>query len=150
MKKGYDFLSNHHRFSDETAVVELGVGKNMVTAIRYWLRAFEIVDEKDQPKEIADFLLSDSGNDPYLEDVGTLWLLHYLLVTRGRASIFTLVFNELRKERIEFNKEHLDWLIRRKCEDNDAAYNPNTVNNDINVFIRTYLRPRKRTKNIED
>jgi hypothetical protein len=29
-KKGYDFLNNGGKFSDEDAVVKLGVGKNMV------------------------------------------------------------------------------------------------------------------------
>lgn len=37
LKKGYDFVKSGKAFSDEDAVVELGVGKNMVTAIRYWM-----------------------------------------------------------------------------------------------------------------
>ena len=150
LKKGYDFLMNNHHFSDQTAVVELGVGKNMVTAIRYWLRAFEMVDENDEPKKIADYLFGDSGKDTYLENIGSLWLLHYFLVTRARASIFYLIFNEFRKERIEFNKGHLNWFIKRKCEEKTYPYNLNTVNNDINVFIKSYLIPKNKTKNIED
>lgn len=150
LKKGYDFLLKNNRFSDESAVVELGVGKNMVTAIRYWLRAFEIIGEKDEPQKIANYLFADDGKDPYLENIGTLWLLHYFLVTKGKASIFSLIFNEFRKERIEFNKEHLQWFIKRKCEENNHLYNSNTVNNDINVFIKSYLRPKNKTKNIED
>ena len=30
LKKGYDFLQLKHKFSEPTAVVNLGVGKNMV------------------------------------------------------------------------------------------------------------------------
>ena len=150
LKKGYDFLTNSNRFSEESAVVELGVGKNMVTAIRYWLKAFEIISEKDEPQRIGNYLFAQNGKDPYLENIGTLWLLHYFLVTRGKASIFSLIFNEFRKERIEFNKEHLKWFMKRKCEENNCSFNTNTVSNDINVFLKTYLRPDKRTKNIED
>lgn len=40
LKKGYDFLTEGRSFLDEDAVVRLGVGKNMVTSIRYWLKAF--------------------------------------------------------------------------------------------------------------
>jgi hypothetical protein len=40
LKKGYDFVKNGKSFAAEDAGVEMGVGKNMVTSIRYWLRAF--------------------------------------------------------------------------------------------------------------
>ncbi|HRW22723.1 MAG TPA: DUF4007 family protein, partial [Bacteroidales bacterium] len=40
LKKGYDFLvSGNNTFkNEEAAVVELGVGKNMVASIRYWMK----------------------------------------------------------------------------------------------------------------
>ncbi len=34
LKKGYDFVQAGHKFSDKDAVVDLGVGKNMVGSIR--------------------------------------------------------------------------------------------------------------------
>lgn len=33
LKKGYDFVNKKKSFNDEDAVVELGVGKNMVSSI---------------------------------------------------------------------------------------------------------------------
>lgn len=42
LKKGYDFICNKKHFADTDSVVELGVGKNMVSAIRYWLKAFSL------------------------------------------------------------------------------------------------------------
>lgn len=33
LKKGYDFICNKKHFADTDSVVELGVGKNMVSAI---------------------------------------------------------------------------------------------------------------------
>ncbi len=150
LKKGIDFLNENRTFSDDMAVVDLGVGKNMVTAIRYWLRAFNLVDENDQPNELARYIFGEKGVDPYLENTGTVWLLHYHLVSVAKASIYSLVFNEFRKERIEFTRELLRGFLKRKCEEAGIAYNENTVSNDIGVFIRTYLRPYKRTKNIED
>ena len=47
LKKGYDFMIREGNFNDESAVTGLGVGKNMVTSINYWSKAFGIVD---QPK----------------------------------------------------------------------------------------------------
>ena len=40
LKKGYDFLNNGYAFNSPDAVVHLGVGKNMVAAIRFWMKAF--------------------------------------------------------------------------------------------------------------
>ena len=37
LKKGYDFLVNGNNFNAPDSVVKLGVGKNMVSSIRYWL-----------------------------------------------------------------------------------------------------------------
>lgn len=40
LKKGYDYDEDNGDFNDPLAVVNLGVGKNMVGAIRYWLKAW--------------------------------------------------------------------------------------------------------------
>jgi len=150
LKKGYDFLINDHHFSDDTAVIELGVGKNMVSAIRFWMRAFGLVDEKEQLTEIAHYIFGKDGKDPYLENPGTLWLLHYLLVKTARASIYSLVFNDLRRQRREFKKEHISNFLKGKCNERDYKYNQNTLQKDIGVFLKNYLRPRNKVKNIED
>lgn len=47
LKKGYDFILEGKNFNDEDAVVQLGVGKNMVSSIRFWLKAYSIVNNKD-------------------------------------------------------------------------------------------------------
>ncbi len=150
LKKGYDFVKANGNFNAENAGVKLGVGRNMVGAVRHWGRAFGIVDENDGLTPMAHYLFGENGTDPYLENIGTLWLLHYLLVKNQRASIYALVFNEFRKERLEFTKEQLLGFLRRKCEEQN--YNPSleTLNNDIDVFIRNYLRPKTKTKNVED
>lgn len=149
LKKGYDFVKRTNKgFEDETAVVELGVGKNMVTSIRHWLKSFGLIDDKNSVTSIADYLFQDkTGKDPYLEDYGSIWMLHYLLVKSERASIYNLVFNEFRKERYEFTKEQLHLFLKRKCEEGDFnnIYNENTINSDIAVFLRNYLKPDTRT-----
>ena len=74
LKKGYDFVKANRSFNDEDAVLILGVGKNMVGSIRFWMKAFGMTDNNDQLTELAHKLLADNGWDPYLEDEGTLWL----------------------------------------------------------------------------
>src|SRR5436190_358163 len=76
LKKGFDYVRKGKSFNDEDAVVELGVGKNMVTSIRFWMRAFNLISNDDILTEFAIKLFSDEGYDPYLEDEASLWLLH--------------------------------------------------------------------------
>jgi hypothetical protein len=56
LKKGYDHITENKSFQDDSAVVSLGVGRNMVASINYWLRAFNVINEKDQPTDFADYI----------------------------------------------------------------------------------------------
>jgi len=79
-------------FNASDAVIALGVGKNMVSSIRYWLKVFGISNQ-DKPSRIADYLFDESeGVDKYIESLGTLWLLHYLLVSLKEATLYNITF----------------------------------------------------------
>ncbi|TBN14424.1 DUF4007 family protein [Hyunsoonleella pacifica] len=151
LKKGYDYVVDNKNFNDEDAVVKLGVGKNMVSSIRFWLKAFNIVDNNDSPTEFGKKLFDDEiGYDPFLEDEASLWLLHYNLVKTGFASIYSIVFNEFRKEKLFFNKETYINYLKRIAESNSHLnFNENTVAKDFNVFTNLYKNESK-GKNIED
>lgn len=140
LKKGFDFVQEGHSFNSEDAVVRLGVGKNMVSAIRYWLKAFNIIDGKDNPTLFGARLFdTENGYDPFLEDEASLWLLHYQLVKTGLASIYSIVFNEFRKEKILFNDDiFLNYLKRVQETSPDLSFNENTVAKDFIVFVNTY------------
>jgi hypothetical protein len=143
LKKGYDYLLENKSFSSESAVVDLGVGKNMVNSISFWLKSFGLIDDKGKPNELAQFLFSKrAGVDPYLENLGTIWLLHYKLIETNKASIYNLVFNQFRKGRPEFTKEQLLTFVKRLLDaERLKGFNANTVNTDIGVFFRSYLKP---------
>lgn len=146
LKKGYDFVKEGNNFNAEDAVVYLGVGKNMVSAIRYWLRAFGLLED-GSPTEVANFLFNkESGKDPYIEDLGTLWLLHYYLVKSELASIYKLFFIDFHKEKNnEFTREQLQHFLKRKNAETAYAnlYNENTVKRDIGVLLQNYVMPKQ-------
>ncbi|MGB0880065.1 MAG: DUF4007 family protein [Polaribacter sp.] len=135
LKKGYDFVKKGGKFVDE-ACIELGVGRNMVNSIRFWLKSFGIIDLKtEKTTEIADFLFDDnSGKDKYLESETSLWLLHYLLVVNNYSSIYSIIFNNFRKLKPEFNKTNLSTYISEL----NSSINHNTLSKDFSVFLRTY------------
>lgn len=139
-KKGYDFVKNGGKFSSEDSVIELGVGKNMVSSIQFWMKALGLLEEDNTTlTDIARFILDEDGKDPFLEDIGSIWLLHYSLIKTDFSSIYSLIFNELRKERSIFTKNQLSSFIKRKySEAKDNTLNQNTIDKDISVFSRLY------------
>lgn len=151
LKKGYDYVQEGKNFNDEDAVVQLGVGKNMVSSIRFWLKAFNIIDSEDIPTEFGNRLLDDeNGYDPFLEDEASLWLLHYNLVNNGFSSIYSIIFNEFRKEKLFFNKETFVNYMKRIGESSpDLNFNENTVAKDFIVFANLY-KSDPESKDVED
>jgi hypothetical protein len=151
LKKGYDYVQEGKNFNDEDAVVQLGVGKNMVSSIRFWLKAFNIIDNKDIPTEFGKRLFDDeNGYDPFLEDEASLWLLHYQLVKNSFASIYSIIFNEFRKEKLFFNKDTFVNYVKRIGESNpDLNFNENTVAKDFIVFTNLY-KSNPESKDVED
>ena len=91
LKKGFDYANKGKLFSDNDAVIELGVGKNMVASMKFWLRAFGFYNIHENELEgLAHDLLSDDGFDPYLEDEATLFLLNYLLINNVKQLLFII------------------------------------------------------------
>jgi hypothetical protein len=151
LKKGYDYLKSNDSFGEKEAISALGVGKNMVSAIQFWMKAFGLLlDDNKTLTSKAHYLFDEkTGKDLFLEDLGSVWLLHYFLIKTNRSSIYNIVFNDFRKERFEFTKDILFNFIKRKCEAEEIEVSPNTLNSDINVFLKTYSKPDASTERIE-
>lgn len=151
LKRGYDFIINEGNFNGDDAVVRLGVGKNMVSSIKYWMRAFGFIDSRNVPTDIARFLLDDdTGRDPFFEDIGTLWLLHFYLINEGFATIYSSTFIEFHRLRNEIEKAKLHNFLKATCFEGDFSrlYNKNTVRKDVDVFLNSYCETGK--ENIEE
>ena len=151
LKKGYDFVKGEKDFNAPGAVVDLGVGKNMVAAIRHWYKSFGL-NKDAETSWIADYVFnSDDGKDPFVEDLGTLWLLHFLLIYSQEASLYQIFFVDFQKERRLFDKEQVVSFVKRKMKDagKDNQYNENTVKKDVGVLLLNYCLP-KDPKSNED
>lgn len=148
LKKGLDHVWNGKNFDDQ-AIIDLGVGKNMVRSIRFWIWSFGLLETESPYEEIAKFIFEDSGADPYLEDIGSIWLLHYFLVSSEKASIYSLLFNHFRKQKLEFESEQILHFLIESCEKEGINFNENSLKRDIGVFINNYTLSQK-PKSIED
>jgi hypothetical protein len=149
LKKGYDFVTGGNDFNSPEAVIGLGVGKNMVASIRFWLKAFGIT-ENDELTELGHYLFDDGkGKDKYLEDIATLWLLHFNLIFLEEATLYKLFFCGLQKERTHFEREQvLTYVKLRMVEAGKLTlFNANPVKKDIGVLLQNYTLPRKAQSN---
>ena len=154
LKKGYDFKLNNGDFKSNEALIELGVGKNMVHSIHYWLKAFKIILGEGLMSDFGQKIFDQDGYDPYLEDIGTQYLLHYNLISNVEfASIYKLTFEDFRKTRIssEFTEEQLYDFIFKTLQKNGESISENSLKNEIKIFIKTYFsNSKKGSKSIED
>lgn len=143
LPKGYQALQkNSAVFTAEDATLVLGVGKNMVASIRYWLKACQIIEAESQlPTPVGELIFSSLyGLDPYLEDEATLWLLHWLLATNPeQATACYWFFNRYHKP--EFNNIELltalsDFVSEELIKTKRPAQS--TLKNDAQLILRMY------------
>ncbi len=66
--------------------------------------------------------------------------MHYQLVTTGKASTYNLIFNGLRRDKIEFSRTHFANYAKRQAEISQSNVNENSVRADFDVFMRMYYR----------
>lgn len=135
-------------FLAEDATVRLGVGKNMVTAIRFWGRAAKLLaTQKGQGKTSRTFPTHNglaifdakNGLDPYLELAGTLWVLHWwMLQPMTELPVWWLTF--FRFPAVEFTEDELVAFIMKEIED-EAWKKPNesSVRKDVACLLRMYF-----------
>jgi len=153
LKKGVDALSKYPTlFTDDEAPVILGVGKNMVRSIRYWCLAIGLFEETRGKKSGSNLQLTDLGNrmvtdtgwDPYLEDPGTLWLLHWQLASNlTRTLMWHLTFCAYHE--IEFTKKQLTAFMSKQLERRQITITTSAVEREIDVCLRTYVSTTRRT-----
>lgn len=132
-------------FKSDDAVIELGVGKNMVASIKYWLQATQLLVPGDNnlliPSDIGFALMGNEntpGWDAYMEDEATLWLLHWLIASNtALATAFYWFFNRYHKT--VFTQEELRTALSDFIKENvSAKTSSSTVKNDISVLTRMY------------
>ena len=162
-RKAYSMTAwDPHIFTREDAPVLIGVGKNMVRAIRFWgLAAKLIVENPDSPNRrspglvptrIGHALFGETGWDRYMEDPGTLWLLHWLLLApRSRLPVWWIALNEFHA--VEFDIATLETAVTAGLEAAGGWANPHlsSVKKDIRALLRTYApAEHSRRSNLDD
>lgn len=136
---------HHDVFNHDNAVVLLGVGKNMVRSIRHWATRSEVIAYA--PNEgrgglevtaLGRLLFGSRGADPYLEDPGTAWLIHWQLATNRQCTTWYWMFNEFRPPSFTID-EAVAELLRVAEEVGGKRPSRGTVQRDVSCLVRTYV-----------
>ncbi len=139
-------------FASEDAPVRLGVGKNMVRSIRFWGLAAKVVTEVPDPAAVSkrkpsivvptrfgEALFGDGGWDPWMEDPGTLWLLHWRMLAQPcRLPVWWLALCDFNA--VEFELEDLGRTVLTQLRAVPDWKEPSesAVQKDLSAFMRTY------------
>jgi len=153
LHKGMRHVINNPRVfvdKDINQMDELGMGANMVKALRYWLQAVGLtVEGVGNTREQA---LTPIGqiiweNDSYIEEDGTLYLLHYLLASNKElATSWYYFFNHINSNEID-KQTFLDNLkLYIDLEGDGTSVAERSLEDDFDCIIKTYI-PTSKTSN---
>ena len=119
----------------------LGIGANMVKSLRYWLQAVGLTEEPKVGKKnqsLTDFGKLVYEKDPYTEELGTLYLLHYKLVTNEEmAPSWYYFFNKFAMK--EFSKDDFVIQIQNELKMDGAAVAIRSLTDDFACIVNTYV-----------
>jgi len=164
LKRGYDAVADPdyvddkqalfggYIFNDDDAHHRLGVGKNQARSIRFWLQAFRLIEERKVPGTRSQYgdatvfgqaLLDDkSGLDPYLQDQGTWWVLHWMALSPGGyLPAWWAAFHTFQP--VEFTVDQLVEHVQGQVDATSAWHqpktpHPGTVRKDVLALLRAY------------
>jgi hypothetical protein len=148
LRKAYDAVSSEDApasksiFADDDAIVRFGVGKNMVSAIRFWATACKVIEEKEGgyvPTSLAEFLFDPTtGVDSFCEKPATTWLMHWFLAsTPEKTTTWYVLFNHVVQQ--SFDREHVAKLISGLVAERDLRISAATLKRDVECCIRSYV-----------
>ena len=139
---------------EERAMVGLGVGKNMVRSIRFWGEAMNVIapmkDKTFAPTIFGTAIFDHTGFDPFLEDVRTLWLLHWNIAARVTDPLFAWDFLFNRWPYPEFTRSEVLAAFVREAKRLNVPRSEVTLKQHLDVFLQSYVSTREQTSVVED
>lgn len=145
LKKAYDAVQHgapSEIFQEQKAIALFGVGRNMAASMKYWALASGFFEEKNRiisPSLLGKMLLDDSGIDPFVEQVGTVWLAHWHIASTAEMTTTAYYsFNALAA--IEFDPAVLVDELLGLITTYGWRGTRGTLKRDVEVFLRSYVR----------
>jgi hypothetical protein len=140
---------------EERAMVDLGVGKNMVRSIRFWsLATGMVVTEAKGGRasltELATSVLGEKGVDPFLEDRRTLWLLHWKLTSNVQNPLLAWDYLLSRWQEPEFTSSSAIKTLEKVAGAQSDRVSKATLEQHFDAFLHTYVPTRGRKGDVQE
>ncbi|MBI4659494.1 MAG: DUF4007 family protein [Verrucomicrobia bacterium] len=173
--------------NEEQAMVDLGVGRNMTRAIRFWAQAAGVVTPLPkngghsltefarvlfgQDSPLPDFVHrkavanvgranlqvcstvqfnEENGLDPFLEDIRTLWLIHWNLSTDSANPLLAWDFLLNRWQEPELVPSKALKTLEHEAAMHEDRLSPVTVQQHFETFLHTYVPTRSRKGEVQE
>jgi len=140
--------------NDETAMIDLGVGKNMVRAIRFWVDAVGVARSvKGGAFEVTDFgntIFDDGAFDPFLEDIRTLWLIHWQLATNVHQPLFAWHFLLNQWQHPEISRHVVLDAFAKEAIRLGKDLSRVTLEQHFDTFLHSYVPTRGRKGEVQE
>jgi hypothetical protein len=142
LPKLYETIANNPTAitNDEDAIVHLGIGRNMVKSIRFWGQAFDLIETESSAIGLTDFAKSlldpDQGTDPFLENLSSLWKLHWKLSTAANLAAWNVAFSQIRAP--EISRSKFQNLVLARAKNRGSSIAASTITQHVEIFLRTY------------
>lgn len=160
LKKAVDRADKHgivskETFSDDSAIATFGVGKNMVSSIKHWALACEVMQEDASKKnflidEVARKIYIDGGYDPYSDFPTTAWYAHWCLAGRSsRSATWFWLFNVLNAQ--TFTRDEVMPTLTKFAQSISGGkkLSQATLARDLETCVRSYA-PRSASSSVEE
>jgi hypothetical protein len=128
----------------------------MVKAIRFWMVEMSVAvkhaDGGYQPSDFAKAVLNRrKGIDPFLQDIRTLWLLHWKLSTHSAADpLFAWDFLINQWQSPEISRSVVLQAFRRAADKEARPPSDVTLEQHFDTFLHTYVPTRSRKGEIQE
>lgn len=135
-------------FLSDDAIARFGVGKNMVASMRHWATSSDIITE-DEDKDIvttdfAKLILADDGLDPWLENISSIWAIHWHLSTSSAKATYIWLFSHFNNN--QFDRGSIVQHLSSVCEDRSwKTTSASTLKRDVECLVRTYVNKPSKT-----
>lgn len=123
---------------EDSSIEQLGLGRNMLASLKYWLQATRLIETKGHKFQLTKNAKHILQHDPYCELDGTILLIHYFLVTnQALATTWHWFFNHFVAQK--FDTEALRHSLYSYVQiKTNSKVKESTLNKDLLCLIKMY------------
>ncbi len=136
-------------------MVDLGVGKNMARSIRFWAQVSGMATSAAKGgghslTTLGSTLLGERGFDPFLEDIRTLWLIHWNLSSENKNPLLAWDFLLNHWQQPDLVPSIVLKALHKEAARQESDLSLVTIDQHFDTFLHTYVPTRGRKGAVQE